>query len=130
MVCTARGQWYPVRMTQHRRNVRRATVALSFSLATLVSSPAQAQREAAWRAYSDSAELARRSGDWSSYARLVDSVYAGLGNYPTLLWAKARAAARLGQTERAIEGLRLYAATGLSRDMNADSAFVPLLSNP
>ena len=99
-------------------------------VAVLAPAPAVAQSNAGWRAHSESAERARQAGDWASYARLIDSVYAGLGNHPNLLWARARAAARLGQTERAVEALRVYAASGLSRDVAADSAFVPLLSNP
>jgi hypothetical protein len=89
---------------------------------------ASAQSSTDWRAYSDSAERARQRADWPAYSRLIDSIYAGLGNYPTVLWAQARGAARTGRTERAMERLRTYVATGLTRDITTDSAFLPMLA--
>jgi sugar lactone lactonase YvrE len=84
-----------------------------------------------WRAFADSAEQARVRGDWPVYARLIDSVYrAGLGNHPTVIWAQARAAAKLGDRARAFERLRTYAAMGLWRNLRADSAFATLASDP
>jgi hypothetical protein len=98
-----------------------------FLLAALVAPALPAQ---AWRAYADSAEKARVRADWPEYARLIDSVYVGLGNYPTVLWARARGAARLGQPDRALERLRIFAASGLTRDVAADSAFLPMMTDP
>jgi hypothetical protein len=93
-------------------------------------SAAGAQASVHFRAFADSAEQARVKGDWVNYGRLTDSVYAGIGNYPNILWAQARAAARTGNRARAVERMRAYASTGLWRDITADSAFTSMLGDP
>jgi hypothetical protein len=103
-------------------------LAIAASLA--LSSAAGAQAAVHFRAFADSAEQARVKGDWVNYGRLIDSVYVGLGNYPNILWAQARAAARTGNRGRAVERMRVFAATGLWRDITADSAFTALLADP
>jgi hypothetical protein len=83
-----------------------------------------------WRTLVDSAEQARAKGDWAAYARLTDAVYASIGNLPSIVWAQARAAARLGQSGRALNRLGTYAAMGLTRDPAGDSSFLPLAALP
>lgn len=83
-----------------------------------------------WRTLADSAEQARANADWTTYARLTDAVYASIGNLPSIIWAQARAAARLKQSSRALERLATYSAMGLARDPAGDSSFLPLAELP
>jgi sugar lactone lactonase YvrE len=110
-------------------------MAFSRALAVvLLSSPAVVLAQPVtgrWRPFADSAEAARARGDWPLYARLIDSTYhAGLGNHPSVIWAQARAAAKLGDRARAYERLRTYAAAGLWRKLSADSGLASLAADP
>jgi sugar lactone lactonase YvrE len=82
------------------------------------------------RAWADSAEGARQAGDWARYARFTDSVYARLGSYPNIIWAQARGAARLGDSARVRDRVTAFAAMGVYRDVDADSAFLPYRERP
>src|SRR5262245_59855003 len=115
-------------MTDRRgqgRSIRRTAVLAL--VAALAAAPAA---RGDWRAARDSAEVARVARDWPRYAVYLDSVYAGLGNHPTVIWAQGRAAARLGDPARAFERIGTYAAMGLSRSLAADSAFTPYAARP
>ena len=105
--------------------------ALAFVMVVAVSAADQpTQGRLPWRVASESVEVARVRGDWTAYARYVDAVFAGIGNYPTVIWAQARAAARLGNHQRALERMTVYAAMGISRDPWSDSAFLPFRDSP
>ena len=108
----------------------RALVALSALLSAAPLSLAAQPARPAWRFLVDSAEQARGKGDWTTYARLTDAVYASIGNLPSIVWAQARAAARVKQSARALERLGTYAAMGLARDPAGDSSFLPLAELP
>ena len=53
-----------------------------------------------------------------------------VGYHPRSVYALARADARLGRTEDALAWLQTFAATGLTRDVAADSAFLGMHDAP
>ena len=116
--------------------------AAPFALAALLASfPAAAQEstqdtaaaaapDSTWREHYDAGEAARRAGDWGTWRYALVRVREQIGYHPSIVLNLARADARLGRTEDAVEWLRAYAATGLTSDVAADSALESIRSAP
>jgi hypothetical protein len=107
--------------------------------ALLASTPAAAQDTAAvtvvaddstWRQHAAAGEAARAAGDWGAWRYQLVRVREVVGYHPSIVYNLARADARLERTEDALAWLQTYAATGLTRDVAADSAFFAMHGSP
>lgn len=109
--------------------------------ALLLSFPAAAQEAAGdsagaaapdstWREHYAAGEAAQRAGDWGAWRYQLVRVREQVGYHPSVVLNLARADARLGRTEDAIEWLRAYAASGLTADVAADTALASVRSEP
>lgn len=119
-----------------RMGIQRAAVVL----AALVASTAAAQdstdaaveaaEDSTWRQHSQAGEAARNAGDWGAWRYHLVRMREVVGYHPSIVYGLARADARLGRTEDALAWLQTYAATGLTRDVAADSAFLGMHQAP
>jgi hypothetical protein len=120
-----------------RINKQRAAAVLA---ALLASNPAAAQDttgatvtavvDSTWRQHAAAGEAARAAGDWGGWRYHLVRVREVVGYHPSILYNLARADARLERTEDALAWLQTYAATGLTRDVAADSAFFAMHGSP
>jgi hypothetical protein len=117
-------------------SIQRAAVVLA---ALVACAPAAAQDTAAvavvaddstWRQHAEAGEAARTAGDWGAWRYHLVRVREVVGYHPSIVYSLARADARLGRTEDALAWLQTYAATGLTRDVAADSAFLGMREAP
>ncbi len=95
-------------------------------LLVLAAGSANAQGDSTWRQYSAAGDSARVHGDWKAYKHYAEILYRELNGHPGTVLAQARAAAQLRDTAAAMKWLRMYAAAGLVRDMDADSLLAPV----
>lgn len=86
--------------------------------------------DSTWRQHAAAGEAARAAGDWGAWRYHLVRVREAVGYHPSIVYNLARADARLERTEDALAWLQTYAATGLTRDVAADSAFFPLHGSP
>jgi streptogramin lyase len=119
-----------------RITTQRAAAVLA---ALLASAPAAAQDTAAvvvveddstWRQHAAAGEAARTAGDWGAWRYHLVRTREVVGYHPSIVYNLARADARLERTEDALAWLQTYAATGLTRDVAADSAFLAMHGSP
>jgi hypothetical protein len=124
-----------------RISTRRAAAVVA---ALVASAPAAAQDSAAaqpagdvvvvadstWQQHAAAGEAARTASDWGSWRYHLVRMRETVGYHPSIVYSLARADARLGRTEDALAWLQTYAATGLTRDVAADSAFLGMREAP
>jgi hypothetical protein len=119
-----------------RISIQRAAAVLA---ALVACAPAAAQDTAAvavvaddstWRQHAQAGEAARTAGDWGAWRYHLVRVREVVGYHPSIVYSLARADAQLGRTEDALAWLQTYAATGLTRDVAADSAFLGMREVP
>jgi hypothetical protein len=103
--------------------------ALGFLLVVLAAT-AGAQTDSTWQQVSAAGDSARVHGDWKGYQHYASILYRELNGHPGTILAQARAAAQMHDTATAMKWLKMYAATGLVRDLNADSLLAPVRSAP
>ena len=103
--------------------------ALVFALAML-GATASAQGDSTWRDRSAAGDAARLRGDWKGYKHYAEILYRELNGYPSTVIALARADAQMHDTAGAMKWLKQYAATGLTRDVDADSLLAPVRGAP
>ncbi len=114
------------------RSVRLSSLACAvLLLSTRAPRPAQAASpaESTWVDHYRAALAAHRAGDMAGFRAQLRVVGGVLGDQPGVNYNLACAAARLGERDEALRRLRLYAASGLVRDVAADSDFVSLWSD-
>ena len=90
---------------------------------------AASRPESTWVDHYRAALAAHRAGDIPGFRAQLLVVGGVLGDQPGVNYNLACAAARLGDRDEALRRLRLYAASGLVRDVAADSDFVSLWSD-
>lgn len=107
--------------------------------ALAVSGPAAGQDSAAvqpvsedstWQEHAQAGEAARVARDWGGWRYHLVRMREEVGYHPNLVFALARADAALGRTEDALEWLRTFAASGLTRDVANDSALAAIRTAP
>jgi hypothetical protein len=86
--------------------------------------------DSTWRQHATAGEAARAAGDWGAWRYHLVRVREAVGYHPSIVYNLARADARLERTEDALAWLQTYAATGLTRDVAADSAFFRMHGSP
>jgi streptogramin lyase len=86
--------------------------------------------DSTWRQHATAGEAARAAGDWGGWRYHLVRVREAVGYHPSIVYNLARADARLERTEDALAWLQTYAATGLARDVAADSAFFRMHGSP
>jgi hypothetical protein len=94
------------------------------------SAVAVAAEDSTWRQHAQAGEAARIAGDWGAWRYHLVRMREAVGYHPSIVYSLARADARLGRTEDALAWLQTYAATGLTRDVATDSAFLELRQAP
>ena len=119
-----------------RIGIQRAAAVLA---ALVACAPAAAQDTAAvavvaddstWQQHAQAGEGARNAADWGAWRYHLVRMREAVGYHPQIVYALARADARLGRTEDALAWLQTFAATGLTRDVAADSAFLGMREAP
>ncbi len=103
--------------------------AVAFGVALAVVS-ASAQGDSTWRERSAAGDSARVHGDWKAYRHYAEVLYKELNGFPSTMIAQARADAQMHDTAAAMKWLKMYAATGLVKDMDADSLLAPVRGAP
>ncbi len=106
---------------------RLSAVALGVALVTL---SASTQSDSTWRDRSAAGDAARLRGDWKGYKHYAEILYRELNGYPSTIIAMARADAQMHDTAGAMKWLKQYAATGLTKDLDADSLLAPVRGAP
>lgn len=86
--------------------------------------------DSTWQQHAAAGEAARAAGDWGAWRYQLVRVREVVGYHPSIVYNLARADARLERTEDALAWLQTYAATGLTRDVAADSAFLAMHGSP
>jgi len=89
-----------------------------------------ARADSTWVDHYRAAMAARAAGDVTGFRDQLLRVRDELGDQPGVNYNLACAAARLGDRAEALRRLELYRASGLVRDLAADSDFVSLWSDP
>lgn len=82
-----------------------------------------AEADSTWRDHVQAGDAAQAARDWGTWRYHLVRVREEIGYHPNLVLSLARADARLGRTEDALAWLQAYAASGLTRDLQSDSAF-------
>jgi DNA-binding beta-propeller fold protein YncE len=101
------------------------------ALAIFAAIPAGAQTPMQrYAAHDSAASAARKAHDWSEYQKHVVVLDSILGGHPNVQIVSARIASHLGDTATAYSRLRVFAAMGLQRNIEADSDLVALKSSP
>ncbi len=103
----------------------RAPLVAVVALACVCRPPA-ARADSTWVDHYRAARRAHAANDMPAFRAELLRVQAMLGDQPGVNYNLACAAARLGEREEALRRLRLYAASGMVRDLAADSDFVSL----
>lgn len=85
-----------------------------------------ASEDSTWQEHAQAGEAARVAGDWGGWRYHLVRMREEVGYHPNLVYALARADARLGRTEDALAWLQSFAASGLTRDVANDSAFAQM----
>jgi hypothetical protein len=107
--------------------------------ALVVSVPGAAQQadtavvaveDSTWQEHAQAGEAARQAQDWGKWRYHLVRMREEVGYHPNLVYALARADARLGRTEDALAWLQAFAASGLTRDLANDSAFAEMRAGP
>ena len=117
------------------------TRAAAVLAALLASAPAAAQETAdtasatvaddsTWQEHAQAGEAARNTGDWGTWRYHLVRMREEVGYHPSIVYSLARADARMERTEDALAWLQTFAATGLTRDVQADSAFFAIRGAP
>ena len=112
---------------------RRAWSILSIAVvipSILSNAAALSQSDSTWRQFSAAGDSARIHGDWKGYRHYAELLYRDLNGHPGTILAQARAEAQLHDTAAAMKWLKLYAATGLVKDLDADSLLAPVRGAP
>lgn len=120
-----------------RISIQRAAAVLA-ALVACAPAAAQDTTEAAvivaddstWQQHAQAGEAARNGGDWGAWRYHLVRMREVVGYHPQIVYALAQADARLGRTEDALAWLQTFAATGLTRDVAADSAFLGMREAP
>lgn len=86
--------------------------------------------DSTWQQHAQAGEAARNAQDWGAWRYHLVRMREAVGYHPSIVYSLARADARLGRTEDALAWLQTYAATGLTRDVATDSAFLDLRQAP
>lgn len=86
--------------------------------------------DSSWQQHATAGEQARAARDWGAWRYHLVRVRETVGYHPSIVFNLARADARLGRTEDALAWLQTFAATGLTRDVQGDSAFAELRGAP
>lgn len=86
--------------------------------------------DSTWQQHAQAGEAARNASDWGNWRYHLVRMRETVGYHPSIVYSLARADARLGRTEDALAWLQTYAATGLTRDVAADSAFLGMREAP
>lgn len=86
--------------------------------------------DSTWRQHAQAGEAARAAGDWGAWRYQLVRVREVVGYHPSIVYSLARADALLGRSEDALAWLQTYAASGLTRDLTADSAFLGMHGSP
>ena len=105
--------------------MRDQIAALGLCLA-LGATSAGAQADSTWRQHDVAGDSALAHHDWKSYRHHAEFLYRELHGHPGTILALARADAQTGDNAGAMKWLKMYAATGLVRDMDADSLLAPV----
>jgi sugar lactone lactonase YvrE len=108
----------------------RRTLSVLSILLILSNAVAVAQSDSTWRQFSAAGDSARVHGDWKGYRHYAELLYRELNGHPGTILAQARAAAQLHDTASAMKWLRMYAATGLVKDLDAESLLAPVRGAP
>jgi len=107
--------------------------------ALMVIAPAAAQdstavepagEDSTWQEHSAAGDAARAARDWGGWRYHLVRVREEVGYHPSLVFGLARADAALGRTEDALAWLQTFAASGLTRDVENDSALASLRGAP
>lgn len=86
--------------------------------------------DSTWQEHARAGEQARAARDWGAWRYHLVRVREAVGYHPNIVFNLARADARLGRTEDALGWLQSFAASGLVRDVQGDSAFAELRAAP
>jgi len=98
-------------------------------LLALVCSPGVAAADSTWTDRYRAARAAFESGDFARSRDGMLQVRTLIGEQPGVAYHLARAEAQLGHRAEALTLLTRYAASGMARDVAADSAFVALFAD-
>jgi len=90
----------------------------------------QAPPDSTWRQFSAAGDSARNHGNWKGYRHYAELLYRELNGHPGTILAQARAEAQLHDTVAAMKWLKLYANTGLVKDLDADTLLAPVRGAP
>ncbi len=104
-------------------------VVLAAALCLFACAPAPARADSTWTDHYRAARAAYESGDFVRSRDGMVRVRGLIGEQPGVAYHLARAEARLGRAEEALTLLTRFAASGMARDVAADSAFVTLFSD-
>ncbi|HEV3049204.1 MAG TPA: SMP-30/gluconolactonase/LRE family protein [Longimicrobium sp.] len=108
-----------------------ASLMVCGSAAAQDSTAVQAMGEdSTWQEHAQAGEAARAARDWGGWRYHLVRVREEVGYHPSLVFNLARADAALGRTEDALEWLRTFAASGLTRDVANDSALAAIRNAP
>lgn len=86
--------------------------------------------DSTWQEHARAGEAARAARDWGGWRYHLVRVREEVGYHPSLVFNLARADAALGRTEDALEWLRTFAASGLTRDVANDSTLASIRQTP
>jgi streptogramin lyase len=107
-----------------------ASTAAAAQDSTAVPGDVVAVVDSTWQQHAAAGEAARAASEWGNWRYHLVRVRETVGYHPSIVYNLARADARLGRTEDALAWLQTYAATGLTRDVAADSAFLGMREAP
>ena len=106
-----------------------APVVLVVAFGLLACVSALARADSTWTDHYRAARAAYESGDFMRSRDGMALVRGMIGEQPGVAYHLARAEARLGRADEALTLLSRYAASGMARDVAADSAFVALFAD-
>lgn len=92
--------------------------------------PAFAQADSAWWQHDSAARLAYRAGDFAAYRAQLLAQRREIGAAPRLDYGLAVAESRLGNDQRALEWLEVFADMGVWRDASHDADLAPVRALP
>jgi hypothetical protein len=92
----------------------------------VIGGPSLARADSTWVDHYRAARAAHAAGDLHGFRDQLRIVQGVVGDQPGVNYNLACAAARLGERDEALRRLELYAASGMVRDLAADSDFVAL----
>jgi hypothetical protein len=107
-----------------------AWLAAAALLAAATPLGAFAQSDSTWQDHNRAGALALQARDWPAFRYHLLRLDTMLRGLPRVQLRLAEVEARLGRPEEALRRLQRYAAMGLTADLSADSALVPLRTLP